>query len=582
MASRSLRLPGYVGKIYPAQGRLFVDFLCELWATACDALQVPGDQSTRTTQMLRAVLPAWSAERIGPTPAEPSYVADDGFPAEMSVNWSGRHPELRLLFDCLGDENNLGHDDSTVTSRLRQIHEIFTPQGNRPSHAPLWHSVAWRPPTRVVHKTYFGLYTWPLSQRYSAVSEAMDRLGMAAAWNDARRRIEGVDGSREIEFFAVDLADEAHARVKIYYRNHGADIHEMNRIASVALNHDTDAALAAYRTLAGNRASAGEGALSCLAFRSGLDQVAESTSYLRLTDLAANDRQAVDRTAELLRSEGVNPARLYALAAALVPGTLEDSQGLLTLVSYRAAGRRGDITTYFRFPVYDRSEPHPLSSVDLDRKEPKVSDQDVERIARYNEERQREYESSELIRLLADENTATETKKAVLTYLQPWSNAFQRMISARVTFETDPQLRTLALEHQQEEVGHDAILARSRADDRRLVWDPVIEAGASWFVDQFAVLPGVQRAVLAHLALEAGSLVLSQAGTRAFPDDPYFTLHDEADAEHLEMGYRLLRQRSDWTVDDLITVLDRAWQVIDVVSNRIAECALRDTGAVTV
>lgn len=208
-----------------------------------------------------------------------------------------------------------------------------------------------------------------------------------------------------------------------------------------------------------------------------------------------------------------------------------------------------------------------------------MTEQDVERVARHNEQRQREYEASDLIRLLIDESIPAETKKAVLTYLQPWSNAFQRMISARVTFESDPELRTLACEHQAEEVGHDRILARSRADDRELVWDPVIEMGASWFVDQFAILPGVQRAVLAHLALEAGSLVFSQAGTRAFPDDEYFELHDEADVEHLEMGYDVLRRRSDWTPEAVITVLDRAWQVIGVVSDRIAECARRDTVA---
>ncbi|SEF32699.1 hypothetical protein SAMN05421837_106386 [Amycolatopsis pretoriensis] len=208
-----------------------------------------------------------------------------------------------------------------------------------------------------------------------------------------------------------------------------------------------------------------------------------------------------------------------------------------------------------------------------------MTQQDVERVARHNEQRQREYEGSALIRLLTDTGTSDDTKKAVLTYLQPWSNAFQRMISARVTFESDPELRALALEHQEEEIGHDKILARSRAEDRQLVWDPVIEAGASWFVDQFGILPGVQRAVLAHLALEAGSLVFSQAGTRAFPQDEYFDLHDEADVEHLEMGYELLRRRSDWSVDDVVTVLDRAWQVIGVVSDRIAECARRDTVA---
>lgn len=352
---------------YPAQGRLFGEFLCGLWATACDALEVPVDQAVRATWVLRAVLPTWASERIAAAPSPASYVADDGFPAEMSVNWSGKHPELRLLFDCLGDALGSLRDAqsgaTTTIRRLGQIHEIFTAQA--PSPAPLWHSVAWRPPSRVVHKTYFGLYQWPPSQRYNAVGEAMERLGMRSAFDDARRRVEDADGRREIEFFAVDLADEADARVKIYYRNHDADIDELNRVASVALRHDAAGALAAYRTLAGDRTDAGEAALSCLAFRSGLDQVAESTTYLRLASLASYDSEAVDRTAALLRSEGVDPGQFRALATALAPGPLEDSQGVLELVSYRAAGRRGDITTYFRFPVYDQPAPRPLSPVDL-------------------------------------------------------------------------------------------------------------------------------------------------------------------------------------------------------------------------
>jgi hypothetical protein len=390
----------------------------------------------------------------------------------------------------------------------------------------------------------------------------------------------GRGGGREIEFFGLDLASTKGARAKVYYRNHRADIHELNRMASVALTHDGEQALAAYRTLAGTNADAGEEALTCLAFHAGLDRAVEATTYLRMPSLASSDREAVDRTAALLRSEDVDPQPFEALATALAPGRLEDSQGLLELVSHRTGRRHGDITTYFRFSVYDRPASLPIPPVDpahSRRKEPTVNHPDLERIARYNERRQLEYESSDLIQLLVDEQTPDETKKAVLAYLQPWSNAFQRMISARVTFETDPDLRTLALEHQKEEIGHDTILADSRAGDHRLIWDPVIEAGAAWFVDQFATLPGVERAVLAHLALEAGSLALSKAGIRAFPDDPYFTLHDEADAEHLDMGYQLLRQRTDWTADALITVLDRAWQVMTVVSDRIAECALRDT-----
>jgi hypothetical protein len=352
------KFPEYIRENYPAQGRLFGDFLCGLWATACEALEVPVEQSVRTTRMLRALLPPWAHERIGAAPAEPSYVADDGFPAEMSVNWSGRHPELRVLFDSLGHDVTPPGDSGS--RRLRGVRDAFTPRGGRPSPAPLWYSIAWRPPSRVVHKTYFGLYRWPHAQREAAVAEAMDRLGMADAWETTRRQVENVEGAREIEFFAVDLADEAEARVKVYYRNHGAGLAEVNRVASVALRHDAADAHAAYQTLAGDREDAGEAALSCLAFRSGPDRAAESTTYLRLPDLTSGDEEAVERTAAVLHREGVDPGRFRLLTAALAPGPLSETN-ILELVSYRTAGRRGDVTTYFRFPVYDRS----LTAVDL-------------------------------------------------------------------------------------------------------------------------------------------------------------------------------------------------------------------------
>ncbi|GIG88152.1 hypothetical protein [Plantactinospora endophytica] len=555
----------------------FAEFLCGLWGSACDALGVPAGQATRTVRELRELLPAWADERIGDEPRQPSFVAADGFPAEMSLNWSGGRPELRILFDCLSDADSVRPALAATSRRFEQVSEVF-------AAAPLWYSMAWRPPGPAAYKAYFGLYAWPAEQRSAALGQAMERLGMAEAWDDTRRRVDGDDqgGRREIEFLGLDLTDTAESRAKVYYRNHGAGIRELDRMASVALAHNTDEALAAYQTLTGAPVDGGQEALTCLAFRSGLGRAAESTTYLRMPSLTSSDQEAVDRAADLLRRAGVDPGPLHAVAAALAPTSLAESQGLLELVSYRAARRPGDITTYFRFPVYHQPAAPPVAPVDpaypMERITP-MSQPDLQRVADFNTGRQEEYESSRLIRLLADEATPDATKKAVLTYLQPWSNAFQRMISARVTYESDFALRTIALEHQREEIGHDEILARTRAEDQRVVWDPVIEAGASWFVDQFATLPGVQRAILAHLALEAGSLSLSKAGVRAFPNDPYFSLHDEADVEHLEMGYEILRQRSDWNVDDIVTVLDRAWQVITVVSDRIAECAVRDTAA---
>ncbi|WP_201777075.1 hypothetical protein [Streptacidiphilus neutrinimicus] len=201
----------------------------------------------------------------------------------------------------------------------------------------------------------------------------------------------------------------------------------------------------------------------------------------------------------------------------------------------------------------------------------------LQAVADRNEQHVHAYRASRLIVLLEDPTTPAATKDAVLAHVKPWSDAFQRMISVRAAFETDPQLRELAVEHQQEELGHNGILVESHDTGRTADWDPVVEAGAAWFVDQFRVLPGLHKVVLAHLVLEAGSLTFSNAGSLAFPGNAYFALHDEADEEHIEMGYRLLAERGEWDLGEVTDLLDRAWQIITMVSDRIAELALRDT-----
>jgi hypothetical protein len=70
--------------------------------------------------------------------------------------------------------------------------------------------------------------------------------------------------------------------------------------------------------------------------------------------------------------------------------------------------------------------------------------------------------------------------------------------------------------------------------------------------------------------------VFSQVAIGAYPDDEYFELHNEADSEHLEIGYRVLRERSDWKESEVIALLDHAWQMMTTVADRIAERALAD------
>ncbi|MFG1609267.1 hypothetical protein [Actinoplanes sp. NPDC049265] len=341
MTSHLPGFPDIAWENYPAAGRSFGTFLGGLWATACGALGVPHSPAAQSVQMVSSLLPAWSSEKIGITPPQQSYVSDDGFPAEISVNWSGPRPELRLLFDSLGEQ--WVFPDEPAGS----VADLFPT-------APVWHAIAWRPPVRVVLKTYYGLYALPKPDRRAAVGAAMTRLGLDAAWADAHRRVEVPGGEREIEFFAVDLVGRAEARAKVYYRNHDADLAEVCRVAAVASKHDVSEATTAYRMLAGPSTKAGRAALTCLAFRSGAATAIESTTYLRMPTLTASDQEAVDRTSALLSHHGVDPGRFRALTEAFAPVPLAHSTGLLELVSFRAAGRPADITTYFRFPVYPR------------------------------------------------------------------------------------------------------------------------------------------------------------------------------------------------------------------------------------
>jgi quercetin dioxygenase-like cupin family protein len=161
----------------------------------------------------------------------------------------------------------------------------------------------------------------------------------------------------------------------------------------------------------------------------------------------------------------------------------------------------------------------------------------------------------------------------VLAYLQPWSNAFQRVIALRAAFESDRRMRELSDEHLAEELGHHRLLADARASDTTGGWDPVIAAVSSWWVDQMMTAPSLHRTVLAHLVLEGSGMIFHQAAYPVLGDGQYFTIHAEGDEEHLEMGYRALAERSDWTVEEIKPVLREGWTMMTLLCDRIAECA---------
>jgi hypothetical protein len=67
-------------------------------------------------------------------------------------------------------------------------------------------------------------------------------------------------------------------------------------------------------------------------------------------------------------------------------------------------------------------------------------------------------------------------------------------------------------------------------------------------------------------------MIFHRAAYPALGDGEYFRLHAEGDEEHLEMGYRALAERPDWTVEEIKPVLDEGWTMMTLLCDRIAEC----------
>ncbi|MEV5651912.1 cupin domain-containing protein [Nocardia sp. NPDC052254] len=190
-----------------------------------------------------------------------------------------------------------------------------------------------------------------------------------------------------------------------------------------------------------------------------------------------------------------------------------------------------------------------------------------------NEQYMCAYENNTLVRMIREMDAQPPgVRESMLDHLQQWSNAFQRVIAARVVGESDGPARVLADEHLAEEIGHHRLLADIR-EDRDAHWDPVIAAVSSWFVDRMSTGPSVERTVLAHLVLEGSGMVFHAAGVHAFTSSRYFQLHDGADAEHLEMGYRALAEDRDWSVETVRSALGQGWQMMELLSDRIADRA---------
>lgn len=173
-------------------------------------------------------------------------------------------------------------------------------------------------------------------------------------------------------------------------------------------------------------------------------------------------------------------------------------------------------------------------------------------------------------------------KEKFLDYFQIWSNAFQKIIMARIVFSENNEFEKLAWHHLQEELGHNLQLLKNRQNYVALE-DSILEALASWFIFKMLTLGDSARTVLIHLVIEScASIFYENLGPLFLTSNiskEHFSTHLALDPEHEKIGIDLLKkiQSSDIT---LLNIQKKGWQMIEALFNRLAELCYEETNEV--
>ncbi|WP_437678476.1 cupin domain-containing protein [Sorangium sp. So ce131] len=199
----------------------------------------------------------------------------------------------------------------------------------------------------------------------------------------------------------------------------------------------------------------------------------------------------------------------------------------------------------------------------------------LDRLVEENEAHAREFLQNPLMQLVrSGVALSDDVKLRMLGALQIWSDAFQRVLCARIVFESHPRAKKIAEDHLLDEVGHNRRLARMHGSSRHPSWDRGIAAASSWFVEKMGSASTEERAVLVHFVIERCADLLLTASQRVFPDADYFSIHAQVDADHFQLGYDLLKTFPRLDLPSLRAALTEGWQMMNMLCHRISDIAV--------
>jgi hypothetical protein len=322
-----------------------------------------GAQTDATIGVLRSLLSACGEVPVGGTSSEwVSEISDDNTPIEFSVAIADDKAEVRALFEPEGEEptiaayraagiafnRRLEREFGASLRRFRDVQDLLLPETMQGPFA-VWSSVVFRPQEAPAFKAYFNPNARGAGNARGLVEEALRRLGLGSAWRSLSEHIlargQTLD---ELKYFALDLTDEAQARVKVYVRHHAVSPEELEFASAPAHSYVPGEALAFVRAMRGGDARLhARAAFTCSSFVGDSDdRPAATTVYVPVCAYARDDAQVRERVRDYLLQQGGDPTLYDSILASYANRPLDAGVGMQSWAAMRRHHEQMRLTVY--------------------------------------------------------------------------------------------------------------------------------------------------------------------------------------------------------------------------------------------
>jgi len=339
--------------------------------------EVVGTDPATPMDLLRDLLGFNGSRPLSEPPAWPSNVADDHTPVEFSLAYNeGEPPALRILGEVLGSppgaQANMSAANKFIgiqtdrfglsTSRLDSVRDLFAAEHPRGEFA-LWCSLVFRSDRRPELKVYFNPELKGVERAPDLVVEALHRLGLGRSYQtilDHAVRPGELGRSDRLTFFALDLHDGPHARVKLYLTHHDAEVRDVVRAAGVVDGVDATQLAEFCAAAGGTGRFGGRPLVGSYTLTEGADTPVGYSIYVPIRSYVGDDREARDRVVALLARHGFDSTLFDRAVTAVTQRSLRDGVGLIAHVSLRLGPPRPGVTVYLSAEAYRVNPPRSL------------------------------------------------------------------------------------------------------------------------------------------------------------------------------------------------------------------------------